>query len=132
MMLLYVFLLFLVRQGNGSFPTEWKNELESSLHFIVNNNELSGTYTSGVGHANGKYPLTGYISSDSKVLSWAILWKNGIEDSDSITAWTCIRYKENVIVCMWTETQKSPAFWNATKVGQDWFKSTSPYLTTLK
>jgi hypothetical protein len=110
----------------GTYETpvgNWTNNLGSGLEIkSVKGGILTGTYFSGVGHANGTYPLVGYYSED--LVSWSVSWKNGNLDSKSMTVWVGQYFYSDHMICMWLLNTKVPTMmdrWQSTTTGLDFF-----------
>lgn len=119
MLLLFAF-VFLAFGVIPDIQGRWKNNLGSVVDFRVLNNTLSGSYNSAVGHASGDYRLFGVISPDRTVVSWTVMWQNGIINTDSITTWVGL-YSKDFIIATFLEVQNSSTAWNSTTVGQNIF-----------
>lgn len=107
----------------------WFNELGSQVFFQVNGNQLTGTYQTAVGDAEGTYPLVGQINTSvntGQALAFVVVWEKVDEDSNSATAW-CGQAQvidgEDVIVTTWllTDETEEGDDWKSTLVGKDIF-----------
>ncbi|MFC5475984.1 avidin/streptavidin family protein [Paraherbaspirillum soli] len=113
----------------------WYNELNSTMTIEQNGNVLTGTYQTGVGTAQGRYPLQGMINSSgdaSQTTAWSVAWVNPSGNSHSTTAW-CGQLQTNgnhqpVLIAMWLLTSEtSPSQdWASTQIGQDVFTRQRP------
>ncbi|MDH6126357.1 avidin/streptavidin family protein [Kitasatospora sp. GP82] len=118
-----------------SIAGDWYNEFGSHMHLTAEpSGGISGTYTSGTGHAVGRYVVTGRYHASGQTgqgaaVGWTVAWHNQQSDAGSVTSWTG-QYFENEerILATWLLTRPATAadVWEATTVGQDVFTRERP------
>ena len=114
----------------------WYNQLGSRMDITsATNNQLSGTYESGVGCAQGPYTLTGRYETEGKSLGWVVSWKNNQAACYSTTSWSgeydtaCVAEE---IRTTWLLTYPPAEDWNSTTTGVDTFTRTQPTAEACK
>lgn len=109
----------------GTLLGTWTNDKNSTLWIeAAADGALSGWYASAVGHAAGKYAVSGVYDVGSNTLGFAVAWSNAQEQAPSVTAWSGQRFGDTLLT-MWTlgTSVASPSeFWDSTLVGQDVFQ----------
>lgn len=121
---------------SSSLMGEWKNNLKSLMNITnvyedpdnVYNNYFTGTYESGVGNADGVYPLHGTFNyrNCSTSISFSVIYSNSIVDSGSNTAWVgqlrCVD-QTLVLEMTWIMNKYMPndSIWESTWTGHDIF-----------
>ncbi|WP_259015294.1 avidin/streptavidin family protein [Emticicia fluvialis] len=107
----------------------WYNELGSKMTLQVLGSNISGTYETKVGDAEGMYNLIGQVDGQTgncMAIGWVVVWQNGLMNSDSVTSWSGqfrTDFGDPMIVTTWlltTETSISNE-WQSTIVGKDYF-----------
>ena len=113
----------------------WYNQLGSRMDITsATNNQLSGTYESGVGCAQGPYTLTGRYETEGKSLGWVVSWeKEGQESCRSTASWSG-EYDDTAceIRTTWLLTYPPAEDWNSTTTGVDTFTRTQPTAEACK
>jgi plastocyanin len=113
----------------------WYNELGSEMTLNVNGMEVTGTYQTAVGEAQGIYQLYGAADSEppgsNQAVGFVVAWENDSGSSHSVTAWSGqwqIIDGEETITTMWLLTaERHPAQdWASTLVGKDVFMRNQP------
>ena len=107
----------------------WYNELGSQVDFTVQGNQLTGTYQTAVGDADGIYPLVGQINTSietGQALGFVVVWQNPKKDSNSVTTWSGQAQEidgDDVITTTWLLTVETEIDedWKSTLVGKDIF-----------
>ena len=118
----------------------WYNELGSFMTLKVKGPNLSGTYQTAVGDAEGIYELVGRVVTDefsSEVLGWVVVWQNEYGNSESVTAWSGQCQTVGgvpTIVSTWLLTSETDPGddWHSTLVGKDVFTNTQPSAEQIK
>jgi hypothetical protein len=124
----------------GAGQTVWHNGLGSEMILIADGNgNLSGTYESQVGAADGPMPLCGKYNPDEiyPSLGWVVQWKkiNGKLPEKckgwTTTAWSAQLIKDSnptKIKATWTLTKQTEAAdsWKDTLVGCGEFTLVTP------
>ena len=113
----------------------WYNELGSLMVLSANGAELTGTYKTAVGNAQGIYPLNGGLdtlpSSGGQAVGFAVAWVNQYGSSNSVTTWSGQYQTINgveQIVTQWLLTWEAgpQANWASTLIYHDLFMRTQP------
>lgn len=113
---------------------DWYNELGSKMTFRIGGADISGTYHTAVGDADGIYQLSGRLSvpaDNSRTLGFTVAWQNNKRETDSCTSWTGEAREingEQVILTTWllaVETTPQDD-WKSTLVGKDLFTRNPP------
>ncbi|WP_394827215.1 avidin/streptavidin family protein [Pendulispora albinea] len=113
----------------------WYNELGSQMNISQAGANISGTYWTAVGDAEGEYALTGQInekpSAGGQAVGWTVVWTNTYGTSHSVTTWSgqyqSIGGEEEIVTFWLLTTEASPGSdWEATNVGQDTFTRNQP------
>jgi Avidin family len=108
---------------------KWFNELKSQMVIEVHGCTVTGKYHTGVGEAEGEYDLIGRVNmldQGNGTIAFAVAWRNGMKDTDAVTAWSGEIQEIDGIQCMittWLMTKQTlqENDWRATIVGRDYF-----------
>ncbi len=114
----------------------WYNELGSEMNLQVDGMQVTGTYQTAVGNAQGIYQLYGLTDSDpaiptNQAVGFVVVWENEYGSSYSVTAWSGqwqMIGSEESITTMWLLTSESDPSqdWKSTIVGKDVFTRNQP------
>jgi len=102
---------------------QYWNQLNSSLVLACSNNQLTGTYQTGVGNASGTYPLQGSTTQCQAPASFGfcVAWNNKEHgNSHSVTCWSG-RVIEHGLDTFWILSSDSGPQWSSNRLGQDIF-----------
>ena len=113
----------------------WYNELGSSMELQVNGNVVSGMYHTGVGEAQGSYPVKGLTDThplgQNQAVGFVVIWENKGGSSHSVTTWSGQLQMidgQEVLTATWLLTHETdPELdWQSTLVGKDTFTRSQP------
>lgn len=108
----------------------WYNALGSSMELMVKGDRVSGTYTTAVGEAQGRYPIVGAIDAEpqkgSQALGLVVVWANDQGSSHSVTTWSGqleVIDGQEILRTTWLLTRETAPNqdWQSTLVGTDTF-----------
>ena len=120
-----IWLPLLFTAVSASLSGTWRNELNSTMTLKPCDGGLfSGWYTSGVGHAEGEYFLSGVCDSDGNSVAFAISWYNDDRNAHSATAWSGHLVGDSLYTT-WTLSKgvsSAQDLWESTLVGTDIFR----------
>jgi hypothetical protein len=118
-----------------SLEGTWYNELGSEMNLQVAGIEVTGTYQTAVGDAQGIYQLYGATDSEpttpNQAVGFVVAWENEFGSSHSATAWSGqwqLINGQETITTMWLLTSETDPTqdWQSTLVGKDVFTRTQP------
>ena len=113
----------------------WYNTLGSSMKLAVEGQQVSGTYTTAVGEAQGRYPIVGAIDTESynksQAVGLVVIWSNEQGSSHSVTTWSGqleMIDGQEILRATWLLTRETPPDqdWQSTLVGADIFTRYPP------
>ena len=111
----------------------WYNELGSRMNIVsATKGELTGTYHSKVGDAEGEYVMSGRYDTVGQTLGWIVTWNNEHNGSSfSTTGWSGQYHTDSddpeIHVTWLLTSQATPNNdWKSTQVGIAVFKREKP------
>jgi len=120
-----------------SIAGDWYNEFGSRMELAPDpSGDLTGTFASGTGHANGDYALVGRYDTLERAehgtaVGWTVAWHNERNNADCVTSWSGLYFDDGNaerICATWllTTSRTASDAWESTTVGRDVFTREPP------